>query len=119
MLDTAENNYFSLSINLYSKYNTCTIIISCKYLSLPTGVPMKDVSQRPTLPADTKVEPHNIKDSHISIRIFANYKAYGMRGAVEFRIQHEAKPSAVSGTRPHPKCHMPRNLQKSTLSGLL
>ena len=28
---------------------------------------------------------------------------YSMRGGVEWQIQHEAKPSAVLVTRPHPK----------------
>ena len=27
---------------------------------------------------------------------------YSMRGGVEWQIQHEAKPSAVFATRPHP-----------------
>ena len=30
---------------------------------------------------------------------------YGMRGVVEWLIKHEAKPSALSDTRPQPECH--------------
>ena len=29
---------------------------------------------------------------------------YSMRDGVEWQIQHEAKPSAVFATRPHPEC---------------
>ena len=29
---------------------------------------------------------------------------YSTRGGVEWQIQHEAKPSAVFATRPHPEC---------------
>ena len=32
------------------------------------------------------------------------YEKYSTRGGVEWQIQHEAKPSAVFATRPHPEC---------------
>ena len=38
---------------------------------------------------------------------------YGTRGVVERLIQHEAKPSAVSASRPQPECHKSRNARKS------
>ena len=36
------------------------------------------------------------------------YAIYGTRGVVEWLIQHEAKPSALSDTRPQPECHKSR-----------
>ena len=39
---------------------------------------------------------------------------YGTRGVVERLIQHEAKPSAVSASRPQPECHKSRNARSST-----
>ena len=36
---------------------------------------------------------------------------YSTRGGVECQIQHEAKPSAVFATRPHPECCIYRTTQ--------
>ena len=46
---------------------------------------------------------------------------YGTRGVVEWLIKHEAKPSALSDTRPQPECHKSRSLVEHdlpTLNGL-
>ena len=44
---------------------------------------------------------HNV---YVKAPLRVMYEKYSTRGGVEWQIQHEAKPSAVFATRPHPEC---------------